>query len=95
MSQFDHAIDFVLRELDRRRQGGYDDWRATVASVDRLRAARPRVVVPSPLSPMPQKQPAATAPDGPSLLGEGPRRRPGPRGGRRAARRTRPAFTSL
>ena len=41
MSQFDQALNFVLRELDRRRDGGYDDWRAAAAAVDRLLTARP------------------------------------------------------
>ena len=44
MSRFNSALDFVLRELDRRRQAGYDDWRASVAvAVERLRSARPPV----------------------------------------------------
>ena len=45
MSQFDQALDFVLHELDRRRQGGYDDWRATAAAVDRLLTAQPGVAL--------------------------------------------------
>ncbi len=73
MTAFKKAIDFVLRELDRRQQGGYDDWRATVASVDRLLAARPRVVVESPLAPMPKKQPTPSDdPDALSLFGDQP-----------------------
>ena len=51
MSQFDRALDFVLRELDRRRDGGYDDWRATVAAVDRLLTAQPGEVLPRFLRP--------------------------------------------
>ncbi len=42
MSRFDAALDLVRRELDRRRDAGYDDWRASAASVARLQAARPR-----------------------------------------------------
>ncbi len=74
MSPFNQALDFVLRELDRRQQGGYDDWRATVASVDRLLAARPQgaaLVDPDPeplIAPMPKKP--AAPPDVPSLFGE-------------------------
>ncbi len=74
MSQFNQALDFVLRELDRRQQGGYDDWRATVASVDRLLSARPRVAAPAtphpePSSPPMLKKPDAT-PDALSLFGD-------------------------
>ncbi len=78
MSPFNQALDFVLRELDRRQQGGYDDWRATVASVDRLLAARPSAAAPvanaapadpEPLIPPMPKKPAA-APDDASLFGE-------------------------
>ena len=71
MTAFNQALDFVLRELDRRRQGGYDDWRATVASVDRLLAARPRAVAEPPPAPMPKKQlPPAADPDALSLFGD-------------------------
>ena len=80
MSAFTQAIDFVLRELDRRREGGYDDWRASVASVDRLLTARPRASArdvaapaipapPPPIPDMPKKQPD-TAPGALSLFGE-------------------------
>ena len=78
MTRFDSALDFVLRELDRRRGAGYDDWRATSAAVARLRAAQPppesgtlpstrRIAPaekPSPVMPKP------VPPDGPSLFGE-------------------------
>ena len=41
MSRFDNALDFVLGELDRRREAGYDDWRASASAVARLQASRP------------------------------------------------------
>ncbi len=79
MTQFTQALDFVLRELDRRQQGGYDDWRASVASVDRLLSARSRVTAdplttppisaPEPLIPDMPKKPVA-APDALSLFGD-------------------------
>ena len=78
MTPFTQAVDFVLRELDRRRQGGYDDWRASVASVDRLFAARPGAAAPvaivtdpttEPQIPFMPKKPAV-APDALSLFGE-------------------------
>ena len=50
MSRFDHALNFVLRELDRSRETGYGDWRAAASAVERLEAARPRGVVPAPAS---------------------------------------------
>lgn len=56
MSQFDQALDFVLRELDHRRQGGYADWRATTDAVDRLLTAQPGLAVApaAPASPIPE-----------------------------------------
>ncbi len=41
-SRFENALDFVRRELDRRREAGYAGWQASSSSVERLRAARPR-----------------------------------------------------
>lgn len=74
MTAFDQALDFVLRELDRRRQGGYADWRASVASLDRLRAARPqpRAPQPAPSPSMPKKPSPAAAPEDLSLFGDEP-----------------------
>ena len=72
MTAFNQALDFVLRELDRRREGGYDDWRATVASMDRLLAARPPAVAPPTFAPMPKKQPTPATPDNLSLFGDEP-----------------------
>ncbi len=48
MSRFHNALDFVLSELDRRRESGYGDWRAAAGAIQRLGAARPRGVVPVP-----------------------------------------------
>ena len=78
---FDQALEFVLRELDRRRQGGYDDWRAAHAAVDRLLTARPGVHVPMeaaaqpPAAPEEAALPTAAMPkpddsDGLSLFGD-------------------------
>ena len=53
MSRFDAALDHVLRALDRRRESGYDDWRASAQAVARLQAARP-----SGPSPVPGHPPA-------------------------------------
>ena len=46
-SRFDNALDFVRRELDRRREAGYADWRASSVAIDRLRTMRPRSPVAS------------------------------------------------
>ena len=78
MSQFDQALDFVLHELDRRRDGGYDDWRAAAAAVDRLLTAQPSAATPGLAAAPAQLAPenlfdAMPKPDdagGPSLFGE-------------------------
>lgn len=59
-SRFDNALDFVCRELDRRREAGYAEWRASSAAVERLRVARPRgpVAVPPVNTPEPAPTPA-------------------------------------
>ena len=49
MSRFHAALDFVLSELDRRRESGYGDWRAAATAVDRLRLAQPQGVVSAPV----------------------------------------------
>ena len=84
-SRFDNALDFVRRELDRRREAGYADWRASAGAVDRLRAARPRgpaalpVNAPAPaaapanetlLTPPTLPMPKRDEPDALSLFGE-------------------------
>ena len=51
MSRFHAALNFVLSELDRRRETGYGDWRAATSAVQRLDAARPQGVVTVPASP--------------------------------------------
>ena len=78
MSRFDAALDFVLRELDRRRDSGYDDWRASSAAIERLRSAR----APAGAGPISSVNPAAAPeestfpmpkpakPAGPSLFEE-------------------------
>ena len=59
---FNDALDLVLRELDRRRQGGYDDWRANAAAVDRLLTAQPGVNAPAMVEGTPSTiQPATEA----------------------------------
>ena len=74
MSQFDQALDFVLRELDRRRNGGYDDWRAAGVAVDRLLTAQPGVAASAPAEFIPDNyldaMPKPDAAGGPSLFGE-------------------------
>lgn len=52
MSRFYSALDLVLGELDRRREAGYEDWRASAAAVARLLSAEPA----------PAGAPAATMP---------------------------------
>ena len=63
MSRFHAALNFVLSELDHRRETGYGDWRAATAAVRRLEAARPQGVVTVPVSlpapPEPEHVPAA------------------------------------
>ena len=78
MSRFDAALDLVLRELDDRRRAGSSEWRASSASLERLRATRP----PAGPAPIPSANPAPPAPapifpmpkpaqpDGPSLFGD-------------------------
>ena len=39
MSRFHSALDLVLDALDRRREAGYNDWRASTGVVTRLRSA--------------------------------------------------------
>ena len=78
MSQFDQALDLVLRELDRRRDGGYDDWRAAATAVDRLRTAQPAAVELAPgglltelaTEPIFDTMPKSDDAGGPSLFGE-------------------------
>ena len=83
MSRFHAALNFVLSELDRRRETGYGDWRAATSAVQRLDAARPQGVVTMPasppISPEPENAPAAFDPtpmpksrdaDTPALFGE-------------------------
>ena len=82
MSRFHAALNFVLSELDHRRQTGYGDWRAATSAVLRLDAARPQGVVTVPASapalPGPENAPEAfdSAPmpkshdDTPALFGE-------------------------
>ena len=58
-SRFENALDFVRRELDRRREAGYADWRASSGAVDRLRAARPSGTASVPVNiPAPAADPA-------------------------------------
>ncbi len=74
MSRFHTALDFVLSELDRRRESGYGDWRAAAGAVQRLGAARPLGVVPVPAAmvapvppgPEPAEKISATTPMPPS-----------------------------
>lgn len=72
MSQFDQALDFVLRELDRRRDGGYDDWRAAAHAVDRLLTAQPTAakLAPASLTPEPATEPIFEAMPKPDDAGE-------------------------
>ncbi len=73
---FTDALNIVLRELDRRRQGGYDDWRANASAVDRLLTAQPGAPAPTPVTsaqdfaPEPAPMPKSDASDGPSLFGD-------------------------
>ena len=78
MSQFDQALNFVLSELDRRRDAGYDDWRAAATAVDRLLTAQPGIAASAPTD-VPDQPATETSfqampkPDdvgGPSLFGE-------------------------
>ncbi len=68
MSRFDQALDFVARELDRRRESGYDDWRASAEAVARLQAARPRgpaitsLINTPAISPLPADDPVLETP---------------------------------
>ena len=83
MSRFHAALNFVLSELDHRRQTGYGDWRAAASAVQRLGAARPRGVVtasaatPTPPEPEdaqeafdPAPMPKSHDDDTPALFGE-------------------------
>ena len=74
MSQFNQALDFVLRELDRRRDAGYADWCAAATAVDRLVTAQPGAAASVPEPPAPETNfQAMPKPDdvgGPSLFGD-------------------------
>ena len=74
MSQFNQALDFVLRELDRRRDAGYADWCAAATAVDRLVTAQPGAATSVPEPPAPETNfQAMPKPDdvgGPSLFGD-------------------------
>ena len=64
-SRFENALDFVRRELDRRREAGYAGWQASSAAVERLRSARPcgpAVSAPPVNTPAPVPTPADETP---------------------------------
>ncbi len=67
MSRFANALDFVRRELDRRRDAGYDDSRASSAALARLQSARPRGP-----SNFPVNTPAIVAPAADDSVSEAP-----------------------